>query len=196
MLVRVTQLVVTNELTDGEDRQCLPAGEHGKGSVKEYPVPDDRMGEQDALDWFHGETPIGCLDDFEIQVIFHEEDVVEVYGEYEITAAPAFQREYRFNFAHKEYMGPEDRRCGCATTIEDCKEQIDEIERELSVACASCGEDASRDAEDGLCDSCLKAREQHDIRMTDDPIYAAGVREREQADRDRDRGEWIEHYGH
>jgi hypothetical protein len=32
-----------------------------------------------------------------------------------------------FEFVHKEYDGPEDRRIGHGSTVQDCKQQIDDI---------------------------------------------------------------------
>ena len=64
------------------------------------------------------------------QPILVEGQVVDTYRGYPITVAPAFQREYRFNFCHPDYDGPEDKRCGFAPTVQGCREQIDELEGE------------------------------------------------------------------
>lgn len=60
-----------------------------------------------------------------------ENEIIETYKYYYILVAPAYQKEYRFNYSHIDYTGPPDRRCGFAKTIEDCKKQINEIENEL-----------------------------------------------------------------
>lgn len=49
------------------------------------------------------------------------------YKGYMINTAPAYTR-MAYMFTHKDYDGPEDRRHGYGKSIEDCKEQIDEIE--------------------------------------------------------------------
>lgn len=47
----------------------------------------------------------------------------------------------------------------------------------MSATCTYCEEQTACD-DDGLCESCLQARTQHDINMTDDPAYAAWWRDR------------------
>lgn len=47
------------------------------------------------------------------------------YFGYDIMRAPA-----GWTFAHVNYDGPEDERCGNGDTIKDCQEQINEIEAE------------------------------------------------------------------
>jgi hypothetical protein len=34
---------------------------------------------------------------------------------------------YPYAYAHEDYDGPEDARCGTAKTIDDCKHEIDEL---------------------------------------------------------------------
>lgn len=46
------------------------------------------------------------------------------YRDYEIWPIDIMQ--FRFEFNHKDYDGPEDRRLGTGKTIEDCRQQIDE----------------------------------------------------------------------
>jgi len=66
---------------------------------------------------------------FTAEVVQHVEGrLIETYKGYTITVAPAHQREYRFNFCHPDYDGPGDKRCGFATTVQGCREQIDELE--------------------------------------------------------------------
>jgi hypothetical protein len=49
-----------------------------------------------------------------------------IYKNYEIKPG-----EYtKFDFVHLEYDGPEDRRLGHGRSIDDCKQQIDEMEWE------------------------------------------------------------------
>ena len=55
-------------------------------------------------------------------------EIIEIYKQYEIIVAPVFQRQFKFNFCHVDYSGPPDKRCGFAKTIEECKQQIDELE--------------------------------------------------------------------
>lgn len=66
--VRVRQ--VTDALSDAADKQALPAGDGGLGSVKAYEIPEELRwaGEQAVLDWFHRTVPIGCLEEFECEV--------------------------------------------------------------------------------------------------------------------------------
>ena len=51
------------------------------------------------------------------------------YRDYRITlyVKPSPFRGLDYDFAHKDYDGPEDRRCGNGASIEDCKRQIDEL---------------------------------------------------------------------
>lgn len=80
---------------------------------------------------------------------------IENYRGYRITVAPAFQREYRFNYTHVDYDGPEDRRCGAARSIEECREKIDEDEGLL--CCTQCGEPtAAEDFSEGVCSGCAR----------------------------------------
>lgn len=53
-----------------------------------------------------------------------------VYKDFEICVGPAYTRDSQWQFAHVDYDGPEDNRCGLGSSIEDCKEQIDELEAE------------------------------------------------------------------
>ena len=70
MKIRVTQIV--DELSDPDDRIFMPAGPHGKGSFLYWPVRGiETVSEKELLDGFHGAIPIGCLDDFRVEV---EED--------------------------------------------------------------------------------------------------------------------------
>lgn len=64
------------------------------------------------------------------QQIYVEGQLIEAYKGYEITVAPAYQREFRFNFCHPDYDGPGDKRCGFGKSIEDCRNWIDELEAE------------------------------------------------------------------
>lgn len=63
-LIRVTQ--VTAHLSDVDDRDDLPAGDGGERSFRDYEV--EGATEDDALDKFHVTIPIGCLEDFEIDI--------------------------------------------------------------------------------------------------------------------------------
>lgn len=75
--VRVTQEV--QALGDSDDEDALPAGPDGVGSYRDYEftinVPsvgskeDDEMIEELLLDEFHETVPIGCLQDFDIEVV-------------------------------------------------------------------------------------------------------------------------------
>ena len=47
------------------------------------------------------------------------------YKGYLIAPTPTYAREFRWQFTHKEYTGPEDRRHGFGKTLEECTEQID-----------------------------------------------------------------------
>lgn len=60
--IRVKQIV--DRLTDSDDRQELPAGPDGLGSVKTYRFRG--RNDVEALDEFHMNVAIGCLEDFEI----------------------------------------------------------------------------------------------------------------------------------
>lgn len=72
MHIKVTQVVEI--MSDSDDRDDLPAGSGEIGSVKLYEVPSSiqRMALEQAkevcLDWFHNAIPIGCLEDFDIDV--------------------------------------------------------------------------------------------------------------------------------
>jgi hypothetical protein len=63
MRIKVTQIV--NDLSDGDDRAFLPAGENRLGAWSEYSFA--------SLDEFHRTIPIGCLEDFEIEVVEGED---------------------------------------------------------------------------------------------------------------------------
>jgi hypothetical protein len=69
-----------------------------------------------------GETVIfRCLKDFDTAVI--------TYKGFTIThdPKPISSRAWDYDFAHKDYDGPGDIRCGNGSSVEDCKAQIDEI---------------------------------------------------------------------
>lgn len=51
-----------------------------------------------------------------------------LYKDYEISVGPGYTPDSRWQYAHEDYDGPEDNRCGLGSSIDDCKEQIDEIE--------------------------------------------------------------------
>lgn len=58
--------------------------------------------------------------------------VEETYKGYSITywAKPIPTRSFDFDFCHEDYDGAPDsgdRRCGSGMSVEDCKEQIDEL---------------------------------------------------------------------
>lgn len=40
---------------------------------------------------------------------------------------PIPDRSHDWQFAHEDYDGPGDKRCGTGANVEDCKQQIDEI---------------------------------------------------------------------
>jgi len=44
---------------------------------------------------------------------------------------PIPDRDFDFSFEHIDYDGPEDHRCGHASSYENAVKQIDEIEEEL-----------------------------------------------------------------
>lgn len=77
MLCKVVQcLQVVGELSDREDRIAKPAGESGLYSAKYYAVPDDLLDESDdekVLDWFHNTVPLGCVEDFEWEVVTYDD---------------------------------------------------------------------------------------------------------------------------
>jgi hypothetical protein len=50
---------------------------------------------------------------------------VEVYRDFEIYTNPAWAREYRYWYQHKNWDGPEDGRCGNVKTVEEAKRCID-----------------------------------------------------------------------
>lgn len=95
---------------------------------------------------------------------------LERYGKYSISLAPPHQREYRFNFVHDDYDGPGDRRCGFGKTIQECRDWIDDIESDLAIRCSNedCREIVNGDEEDGLCNSCSKAKMEIEIRATEE----------------------------
>ena len=75
----------------------------------------------------------GCLSDFEIR------EAREAIAEAEIKALgyvaeynppPIPMRNCDWQFAHADYDGPEDPRCGCAPDAETCVKRILEIEEE------------------------------------------------------------------
>jgi hypothetical protein len=49
------------------------------------------------------------------------------YRGYVISETAAHAREWRYEFAHADYDGDEDLRCGRGKTVHECKEQIDEM---------------------------------------------------------------------
>jgi hypothetical protein len=59
--IKCKQLVENDELSDGDDRQDLALGKDG---VMEVNTSCDTV--EEALDLFHREQPIGCLEDYEI----------------------------------------------------------------------------------------------------------------------------------
>lgn len=61
--ILVRQLELDNYL-DWDDLHERPAGCQGIGSCKAYPT--DRESEEEALDEFHNNIPISCLEDFEV----------------------------------------------------------------------------------------------------------------------------------
>lgn len=77
MQIRLTQVV--DELSDSDDQNDMPAGRDGNGSYFDYQVPIDIDNEDDALDWFHGEIPIGCLEDFVVDVVERKRGELHVY---------------------------------------------------------------------------------------------------------------------
>lgn len=74
--VEVTQLV--EHLFDNGDREDLPAGSCGLGSVIIYRHPYGDGSEDEVLDWFHHNVAIGCLDDFEIKPVHIEPEATEL----------------------------------------------------------------------------------------------------------------------
>lgn len=78
------------------------------------------------------------------------------YRDYIISDNPPCARDFKFQFVHEEYDGPEDHRHGDGKTIEDCKHQIDEKESEhpRNCGCAECNADEAyerhRERMDGL----------------------------------------------
>lgn len=53
----------------------------------------------------------------------------EKYRSYEISYSPPPipDRNHDWQFAHEDYDGPEDRRCGTGCSVADCKAKIDEM---------------------------------------------------------------------
>lgn len=56
-----------------------------------------------------------------------------IYRNYEISydPPPIPMRGMDYNFAHVDFDGPEDHRCGCAASVDDAQSRIDEIEGEV-----------------------------------------------------------------
>lgn len=54
---------------------------------------------------------------------------MRTYRNYSISfdAKPIPLRDFDFDFAHKDYDGPGDKRCGNGASVSDCQDQIDEI---------------------------------------------------------------------
>lgn len=56
----------------------------------------------------------------------------QLYRGYRISIdpKPIPDRGFDFDFAHIDYDGPGDKRCGNGASVSDCKDRIDEIEEE------------------------------------------------------------------
>lgn len=65
--------------------------------------------------------------------------MTELYRDYKISydPPPVPTRAWDYQFAHVDYDGPGDNRCGTATSLEDAKRQIDEII--ANGECKTCG---------------------------------------------------------
>jgi|APSaa5957512493_1039668.scaffolds.fasta_scaffold43243_3 hypothetical protein len=50
-----------------------------------------------------------------------------IYRGYTISFDPKPIPYRDFDFAHVDYDGPEDKRCGHGASVSDCQDQIDEI---------------------------------------------------------------------
>jgi|GEM_PF-5468885 hypothetical protein len=72
--IRVTQNV--DDLSDSDDQTDLPAGSGGKGSTKDYEIPEAtkdhslHCADEPILDWFHSNVAIGDLEEFTVDVIW------------------------------------------------------------------------------------------------------------------------------
>lgn len=63
---------------------------------------------------------------------------IPIYRDYRIDFGPAYTADTRWEFVHDDYdgapnnpgEGPADNRAGFGCTVEDCREQIDEIEED------------------------------------------------------------------
>ena len=57
----------------------------------------------------------------------------EKHGEWwvEYNPKPIPSRKHDYDFWHEDYDGPGDTRCGTASSVEECKAEIAEIEADL-----------------------------------------------------------------
>lgn len=54
----------------------------------------------------------------------------QTYRNYIIEPNPDYARDYKYRYTHIDYDGPEDTRRGDCETLEECVEEIDELETE------------------------------------------------------------------
>lgn len=70
---------------------------------------------------------------------------IPIYRDYQITLGPNYTDWSRWEFIHKDYdgapndygEGPADNRAGFGCTVDDCREQIDEIEDDRAARAAA-----------------------------------------------------------
>ena len=67
--------------------------------------------------------------------------MTEFYRNYNISydPPPVSTRIWDYQFAHVDYDGPGDNRCGTAPSLEDAMRQIDEIISDAEPECETCG---------------------------------------------------------
>jgi hypothetical protein len=79
------------------------------------------------------------------------------YRGYVISETAAHAREWRYEFAHADYDGDEDLRCGRGKTVHECKEQIDEMifeakkKKAKKYECLSCKDTGRQSGEYCFC---------------------------------------------
>jgi hypothetical protein len=65
LVVICKQIVESEDLCNPDDREEFDLGLNG---VKECEIPKSITNSEEALDYFHENNPIGCLEDYEIWV--------------------------------------------------------------------------------------------------------------------------------
>ena len=72
-LVKVTVKQTAKKLSDPDDRQQNPKGEH----IFFVEARNKKEAKERALDRFHLEVPVGCLDDFDISAEVPAKEIKE-----------------------------------------------------------------------------------------------------------------------